>query len=58
MLRACVIGMGPIGNNHAAVYQSLPNVELVAVCDRQADRAEAGAKKYDCGGSGYYAKYS
>ena len=46
MLRACVIGMGPIGNNHATVYQSLPNVELVAVCDRQADRAEAGAKKY------------
>lgn len=46
MLRACVIGMGPIGNNHATVYQSLPNVELVAVCDRQMDRADAASKKY------------
>lgn len=47
MLRACVIGMGPIGNNHATVYSSLPNVRLAAVCDRQADRAEAGGKKYN-----------
>lgn len=45
MLRACVIGMGPIGNNHATVYQSLPNVELVAVCDRQAAPGGSGAKK-------------
>ena len=46
MQRACVIGMGPIGNNHATVYASLPNAELVGVCDRQPDRADAAARKY------------
>ena len=46
MLRVCVIGMGPIGNTHATVYKSLPDVELVAVCDRLADRAKAGGAKY------------
>ena len=51
MLRACVIGMGPIGNNHAKVYQSLPNVTLAAVCDRIAERAEAGGRQY---GAPYY----
>lgn len=46
MLRVCVIGMGPIGNNHATIYQSLPEAELVGVCDRQSDRAEAAGAKY------------
>ncbi len=46
MLKVCVIGMGPIGNTHAAVYKSLPEVELAAVCDRQLDRAKAGGSKY------------
>jgi len=46
MLRACVIGMGPIGNNHAQIYKSLPNVALAAVCDRLPDRAEAGGRDY------------
>ena len=51
MLKACVIGMGPIGNNHSKVYQSLPNVKLAAVCDRLQDRAEAGGRQY---GAPYY----
>jgi len=46
MLRVCVIGMGPIGNTHATVYKALPDVELVAVCDRQSDRAKAGSAKF------------
>ena len=46
MLRVCVIGMGPIGNTHATVYHSLPEVELAGVCDRQADRAAAAGTKY------------
>ena len=46
MLRVCVIGMGPIGNTHATVYKSLADVELVGVCDRQADRARAAGDKY------------
>lgn len=46
MLRACVIGLGPIGNNHATVYKRLPNVELVGVCDINAERASAAESKY------------
>jgi len=52
MLRVCVIGMGPIGNIHSTVYKSLPNVELVAVCDKLRDRADDGAKKF--GVKAYY----
>ena len=47
MLRVCVIGMGPIGNNHARIYKMLDFVEVVAVCDRRLDRAEAAGKTYD-----------
>ncbi len=45
MLRVCVIGMGPIGNRHADVYQAEPLAELVGVCDIQADRAEAAGRR-------------
>ncbi len=38
-LRAGVIGVGSMGENHARVYSELPDTELVAVCDR--DRALA-----------------
>src|SRR5437764_1431462 len=33
MLRVCVIGVGPIGNRHADIYQADPLAELVGVCD-------------------------
>lgn len=46
-LRVCVIGMGPIGNNHAKCYSRLPNVELVGVCDRIEERARAAGYKYN-----------
>ena len=46
MLRACVIGLGPIGNNHSTIYNRLPNVELVGVCDIREDRAKAASEKY------------
>lgn len=47
MLRVAVIGMGPIGNNHATVYKSIPEVvELVGVCDRLPERARAAGEKY------------
>lgn len=46
MQRVCVIGMGPIGNNHASAYQSSDRAELVGVCDIRADRAKAGGEKY------------
>jgi predicted dehydrogenase len=44
MLRVAVIGMGPIGNLHARIYPSDPLAELVGVCDKQKDRAEAASR--------------
>ncbi len=38
-LRAGVIGVGSMGENHARIYSELPDVDLVGVCDR--DRAVA-----------------
>ena len=43
MLRVAVIGMGPIGNRHAGIYQENPLAELVGVCDILHDRADAAA---------------
>src|SRR5512143_209206 len=45
MFRVCVIGMGPIGNRHADMYRADELSELVGVCDRQKDRADAAAKR-------------
>lgn len=45
-LRVAVIGLGHIGRLHARIYQSDPLAELVGVCDRQPDRAQAGAADY------------
>jgi predicted dehydrogenase len=47
MLRACVVGLGPIGNRHATIYTRLANVQLVGVCDIIAEKAIAAGKKYD-----------
>ncbi|MEI6579852.1 MAG: Gfo/Idh/MocA family oxidoreductase [Eubacteriales bacterium] len=47
MQRACVIGMGPIGNNHAMAYKQCGNAELVGVCDKIEARAKAAGEKYD-----------
>lgn len=53
MLRVCVIGMGPIGNRHARIYQENPTVELVGVCDIQKDRADDASQRL--GVPGFYA---
>ncbi|OGV69554.1 MAG: oxidoreductase, partial [Lentisphaerae bacterium RIFOXYA12_FULL_60_10] len=45
MLRVAVIGMGPIGNRHAGIYKENPKVQLVGVCDRNRERADAGAAR-------------
>lgn len=52
MLRVAVIGMGPIGNRHADLYQADPLSELVAVCDRIPERADAAASRL--GVPGFY----
>jgi predicted dehydrogenase len=44
-LRAAVIGMGPIGNRHADMYKGDPLAELVGVCDRIPERADAAAQR-------------
>jgi predicted dehydrogenase len=46
MQRCAVIGMGPIGNNHATAYTSSPLAELVGVCDIIPERAKAAGEKY------------
>lgn len=42
-----VIGAGILGDIHALVYSRLPEVDLVAVCDLDEDRARSVATKYN-----------
>lgn len=44
-LKVGVIGFGQMGSRHARVYSQLPNTELVAVADLQAERVKAIAKE-------------
>ena len=46
MLRVCVVGLGPIGNLHARLYQGDELAELVGVCDILRERADAAAERY------------
>ena len=45
MQRVCVIGLGPIGNRHADIYQEHILAELVGVCDIVKDRADRAAER-------------
>jgi predicted dehydrogenase len=45
-LRTALVGCGKIGQTHAEALGSLPESELVAVCDSSRDRAEAFAARY------------
>lgn len=45
-LGVAVIGTGQWGKNHARVYKELPSTELMAICDVNAERAQAMAKQY------------
>lgn len=45
MLRTCVIGLGNIGNLHADIYRADPLAELIAVCDKNPERAERAGKR-------------
>ncbi len=47
-IRTAVVGAGKMGAIHAKVYRSLPQSELVAVVDIDADRARQLASEYDC----------
>jgi predicted dehydrogenase len=47
-LRVAVIGAGMMGENHLRTYNMLHEVELVAVVDTDAARAQKAAEKYGC----------
>ncbi len=42
-----VVGVGSMGVNHARIYDSLPDVDLVGVTDADPDRAAEVADRYD-----------
>jgi UDP-N-acetyl-2-amino-2-deoxyglucuronate dehydrogenase len=44
-LRTAIVGCGKVAGTHALAYQSLPQSQLVAVCDVAAGRAQDFAKK-------------
>ena len=45
-LRTALIGCGKVGTTHADALTALPGSELVAVCDRTTDGANAFASRY------------
>ncbi len=45
-VRIGVVGVGYVGSLHAKVYASLPNTQLVAVCDINPQRAAESASQY------------
>ena len=45
-IKVGVIGVGSLGQNHARIYASLPEAELVGVCDVDAERAAKIASQY------------
>jgi predicted dehydrogenase len=44
--RVGVIGLGPIGTKHAGLYQEMEHAELVAVCDKDQERADAAGERF------------
>lgn len=47
-LRVGVVGVGYLGRIHAKIYASMPDVELVGVCDVNADAAKQVAAQHQC----------
>jgi predicted dehydrogenase len=43
-----VVGVGHLGRHHARLYAALPGVRLVAVADRDLERAKAIAAEFGC----------
>lgn len=50
MIQVAVIGLGMMGRNHLRVLHDLEGVKLVAVCDEDANAAQAAAQKYSVEG--------
>jgi len=47
-LRVAVVGVGHLGRHHARLYAAGSDTELVAVVDRDGERARAIAQEYGC----------
>ncbi|MFC4620304.1 Gfo/Idh/MocA family protein [Camelliibacillus cellulosilyticus] len=47
-IKVGVIGMGQMGTYHAQVYQKLPLVELVAICEYNDNRREKVKEQFGC----------
>jgi len=47
-IKVAVLGVGFMGQQHARIYNSLPQCELVAVADTDSVRANAVAHAYNC----------
>ncbi|ROZ98990.1 Gfo/Idh/MocA family protein [Gordonia sp. OPL2] len=45
-MRVAIVGCGKVAGNHARALQQVPDVELLACCDTQIDRAEQFAVQY------------
>jgi predicted dehydrogenase len=45
-IRVAVVGVGEFGRNHVRVYAEMPDVELVAIVDPNADRANQVAAEF------------
>jgi UDP-N-acetylglucosamine 3-dehydrogenase len=46
MIKVAVIGVGAMGRNHVRVYSDMPDVEVVAVADAQAQQAELIGRRF------------
>ncbi len=47
--RVGVVGVGYLGQIHAKIYHSMPNVDLVMLADTHEDNVSKLAAEYDCG---------
>ena len=47
-VNVAVVGCGLFGEVHASTYANLEDANLVAVCDRNAERAETFAERFGC----------
>ena len=47
-IRTAIVGAGKMGSIHAKVYSQLPDSELVAIVDLDANKAGELAGKYNC----------
>jgi predicted dehydrogenase len=56
--RAGLIGCGGIANRHATILSGLENVEIVAFCDIEAERARQFSQKYAAGKAATFTAYA